>query len=176
MLGFLSSVVVIAIILFIISKIPTGVEVDSPWIALIAGAIIGAFNGIWSLFPGWFRATNAILSLGLIPLIGSIIVFGLAAWLIEGFRLRWGCYKLATTIYASPFKSSISNKLTIEPAIGTARKIPSSPAILAPINKAKNVTTGLTLTKSTQLPPCHGGRTLTEFCMTRGEIKLSWIC
>lgn len=90
MLGFLVSVVVIAISLFIISKLPTGVEVDSPWIALIAGAIIGAFNGIWSLFPGWFRATNTILSLGLIPLIGSIIVFGLAAWLVEGFRLRWG--------------------------------------------------------------------------------------
>ncbi|MBE9014573.1 phage holin family protein [Chroococcidiopsidales cyanobacterium LEGE 13417] len=90
MLGFLISVVVIAISLLIISKLPTGVEVDSPWIALIAGAIIGAFNGIWSLFPGWFRAANAIFSLGLIPLIGSIIVFGLAAWLVEGFRLRWG--------------------------------------------------------------------------------------
>ena len=46
MLGFLVSVVVIAISLLIISKLPTGVEVDSPWIALIAGAIIGAFNGI----------------------------------------------------------------------------------------------------------------------------------
>lgn len=90
MLGFLVSVVVIAISLLIISKLPLGVEVDSPWIALIAGAIIGAFNGIWSLFPGWFRAANAIISLGLIPLIGSIIVFGLAAWLVEGFRLRWG--------------------------------------------------------------------------------------
>ena len=90
MLGFLISVVVIAISLLIISKLPTGVEVDSPWIALIAGAIIGAFNGIWSLFPGWFRTANAIFSLGLIPLIGSIIVFGLAAWLVEGFRLRWG--------------------------------------------------------------------------------------
>jgi len=90
MLGFIVSVVVIAISLLIISKLPTGVEIDSPGIALVAGAIIGAFNGLWSLFPGWFRATNAILSLGLIPLIGSIIVFGLAAWLVEGFRLRWG--------------------------------------------------------------------------------------
>lgn len=90
MIPFLISVVVIAISLLIISKLPLGVEVDSPWIALIAGAIIGAFNGIWGLFPTWFRAANAIFSLGLIPLIGSIIVFGLAAWLVEGFRLRWG--------------------------------------------------------------------------------------
>ena len=46
MIGFLISVVVIAISLLIISKLPTGVEVDNPWIALIAGAIIGAFNGL----------------------------------------------------------------------------------------------------------------------------------
>lgn len=90
MIPFLISVVVLAVSLLIISKLPTGVEVDNPWIALIAGAIIGAFSGFWGLFPNWFRAANAILSLGLIPLIGSIIVFGLAAWLVEGFRLRWG--------------------------------------------------------------------------------------
>ncbi len=90
MTGFLIIILVTAISLLIISRLPTGVEVDSPWIALVGGAIIGAFNGIWSLFPGWFRATSTVLSLGLIPLIGSIIVFGLAAWLVQGFRLRWG--------------------------------------------------------------------------------------
>lgn len=73
----------------------------------------------------------------------------------------WGKCELTTAVYASPFNSSISNKLTIKPATGTARKIPSSPAILAPTNKAKNVTIGLTST---------------EFCITHGEIKLSWIC
>lgn len=90
MISLLISIVVLALSLLVISKLPTGVEVDNPWIALIAGAIIGAFNGVWGLFPNWFRTANAILSLGLIPLIGSIIVFGLAAWLVEGFRLRWG--------------------------------------------------------------------------------------
>ncbi len=87
---FLISVVVTAISLLIISKLPTGVEIDSPFIALIAGAIIGAINGFWGLFPTWLRAIPAILSLGLIPLLGSIIVFGLTALLVEGFRLRWG--------------------------------------------------------------------------------------
>jgi putative membrane protein len=87
---FLISVVVIAISLLIISKLPTGVEVDNPFIALIAGAIIGAINSFYTLFPGWLRAIPAILSLGLIPLLGSIIVFGLTALLVEGFRLRWG--------------------------------------------------------------------------------------
>ena len=90
MIAFLIVIVVTAISLLIIAKLPLGVEIDSPLKALIGGAIIGAFNGIWGLFPQWFRTLNTIVSLGLIPLIGSIIVFGLAAWLVEGFRLRWG--------------------------------------------------------------------------------------
>ena len=90
MAGFLISIVVTAVSLWIISKLPFGVDIDSPIKALSAGAIIGAFNGFYSLFPTWLRAIPAIFSLGLIPLIGSVIVFSLAAWLVEGFRLRWG--------------------------------------------------------------------------------------
>jgi putative membrane protein len=107
MIGFLISVVVIAISLLIISKLPIGVEVDNPWIALIAGAIIGAFNGVWGWFPDWFKTANAILSLGLIPLIGSIIVFGLAAWLVEGFRLRWGVWSAILGAIALSIVNSI---------------------------------------------------------------------
>lgn len=90
MIPFLIFVVVTAISLLIISKLPIGIEINSPVHALIGGAIIGLFNGLWGIFPQWFRTLNTIVSLGLIPLIGSIIVFGLAAWLVEGFRLRWG--------------------------------------------------------------------------------------
>ncbi|HIK19107.1 MAG TPA: phage holin family protein [Leptolyngbyaceae cyanobacterium M33_DOE_097] len=90
MIPFLITVVVLALSLFIISKLPTGVDVDNPIAALLGGAIIGVFNGLYYLFPTWLRALPAILSLGLIPLLGSVIVFGLAAWLVEGFRLRWG--------------------------------------------------------------------------------------
>jgi putative membrane protein len=90
MTGFLIAIIVTAVSLWIVSMLPTGVEIDHPIKALIAGAIIGAFNGLYSLIPGWLKAIPAILSLGLVPLIGSIIVFGLAAWLVEGFRLRWG--------------------------------------------------------------------------------------
>ena len=90
MTAWIISIVITAISLLIISKLPTGVEIDNPFIALIAGGVIGAFSGLWGIFPTWFRAGTALLSLGLIPLIGSIIVFGFSAWLIEGFRLRWG--------------------------------------------------------------------------------------
>lgn len=90
MVGFLISVVVIAVSLLVISKLPTGVEIDNPLKALVAGAIIGAFDALYLLIPNWLRTIPAVLSLGLIPLIGNIIVFAFAAWLVEGFRLRWG--------------------------------------------------------------------------------------
>lgn len=110
MVGFLISVVVLAISLLIISKIPpVGVEIDNPIKALIAGAIIGAFNGIWSLFPNALRMGAAIVSLGLIPLLGSIIVFGLAAWLVEGFRLRWGIWSAIMGAIFLAIVSSILN-------------------------------------------------------------------
>lgn len=93
MVYFLISVVILAISLLIISKIPpVGIEIDSPVKALLAGAIIGVFNGIWGFFPGALRLGIGILSLGLVPLIGAAIVFALAAYLVDGFRLRWGVW------------------------------------------------------------------------------------
>ena len=90
MVAFLITIIVMAVSLWIISKLPLGVEIDSPIHALLGGAIIGVLSGVWNLFPGVVRGATFWLTLGIIPLIGSIIVFGLAAWLIEGFRLRWG--------------------------------------------------------------------------------------
>ncbi|WP_197064809.1 phage holin family protein [Leptolyngbya sp. KIOST-1] len=110
LIGFLISVVILAISLLIISKIPPiGVEIDSPIKALLGGAIIGAFNGFWGFFPGAVRGFFAIISLGLIPLIGAIIVFGLAAWLIEGFRLRYGIWSAILGAIALAIISSILN-------------------------------------------------------------------
>lgn len=112
LIGFLISVVILAISLLIISKIPPiGVEIDSPVKALLGGAIIGAFNGIWGFFPTVFRGFFAIISLGLIPLIGAIIVFGLAAWLIEGFRLRYGIWSAILGAIALAIISSILNAI-----------------------------------------------------------------
>lgn len=107
MTAFLISIVITAVSLLVISKLPTGVEVENPFIALIAGGIIGAFSGLWAIFPQWFRAASAILSLGLIPLIGSIIVFGISAMLVEGFRLRWGVGSAIIGAIALSFVNSI---------------------------------------------------------------------
>ena len=42
-IGFLITVVVLAISLWLVSLLPTGVEIDSPVKALLGGAIIGFF-------------------------------------------------------------------------------------------------------------------------------------
>ncbi len=92
MVAFIITIIVLSISLWIISLLPIGVEVDSPVKALLGGAVIGVLTGLTHLFPDGLRAAGAWLTLGLLPLIVSIIVFGLAAMLIEGFRLRWGVW------------------------------------------------------------------------------------
>ena len=90
MVGFIVTIIVLSISLWLISLLPIGVEIDSPFKALLGGAVIGALTGLTHIIPGGLRSFGALVSLGLLPLIVSIVVFGLAAWLIEGFRLRWG--------------------------------------------------------------------------------------
>lgn len=108
---FLVSVTVLAIGLLIISKIPPiGVEIDSPVKALLGGAIIGAFDGLWGFFPSAFRAGIFVLTLGIVPLLGAVIVFSLAAWLVEGFRLRWGIW---SAIMGSLSLAIVSSLLTV---------------------------------------------------------------
>lgn len=89
-IAFLITVVILAVSLWLVSLLPTGVEVDSPAKALLGGAVIGILNGIYHILPQGLRSFGALISLGLIPLLINVIVFGLAAMLIRGFRLRWG--------------------------------------------------------------------------------------
>jgi putative membrane protein len=93
-----------AVILLIVAWLPLGVEVENFGIGLLAAAVIGLLGTllVWPLkillSPIW-----AITSLG--GLIGpislvfnwliTIVLFGLAAWLIQGFRLRNGMISAA---------------------------------------------------------------------------------
>ena len=88
-----------ALILLLVSRLPLGVEMASFPIALISAVVIGLLGTllIWPLkfllAPIW-----AITSLGglispvsfLFNWLITIILFGLAAWLVQGFRLRNG--------------------------------------------------------------------------------------
>lgn len=93
-----------AAILLIVAWLPLGVDVENFGIGLLAAAVIGLLGTllVWPLkvllAPFW-----AIASLG--GLLGpisfvfdwliTIVVFGLAAWLIQGFRLRNGLVSAA---------------------------------------------------------------------------------
>ena len=88
-----------AIVLLIVAWLPLGVEVSSFPIALLSAVVIGLLGTvlIWPLKlvlgPVW-----AITSLGglispvslLFNWIITVVLFGLAAWLIKGFRLKNG--------------------------------------------------------------------------------------
>jgi putative membrane protein len=88
-----------AVILLLISKLPLGVEMASFQVALLSAAVIALLGTLLMvplkliLGPFW-----AITSLGglispvsfLFEWLIAIILFGLAAWLIQGFRLRNG--------------------------------------------------------------------------------------
>jgi putative membrane protein len=100
-----------AIVLLIVAWLPLGVEVSSFPIALLAAVVIGLLGTllIWPLKlvfgPIW-----AVTSLGglispvslLFNWIITVILFGLAAWLIKGFRLKNGLLSgiLGGVVYA----------------------------------------------------------------------------
>ncbi|ERN40628.1 putative membrane protein [Rubidibacter lacunae KORDI 51-2] len=108
MVGFLIGAVVTAIALLIISKVrPIGVEIDSPIKALIGGAVIGALSNLWDFLPSGLRSLAAVLSLGLVPLFVSIIIFGLAAWAVEGFRLRHGIWSAVLGAFSLAIVNSV---------------------------------------------------------------------
>jgi putative membrane protein len=73
--------VITAISLIIISKISfIGVEIDSLGKAIISAIVIGILNALAAPFN--------FITFGLLSFVINIIVFGLAAWLVPGFRLR----------------------------------------------------------------------------------------
>lgn len=90
MVGFIITVVVLALSLWLISLLPIGVDIDSPAKALIGGAVIGVLNGLYHILPDGLIVFANVITLGLLSLVINVIVFGLAAWLVQGFRLRWG--------------------------------------------------------------------------------------
>lgn len=100
-----------ALILLLVAWLPLGVEVESFPIALLAAVVIGLL-GTLLIFP-----LKALLALpwlitslgGLVTPVSwvfnwliTVILFGLAAWLIPGFRLRNGLVSaiLGAVVYA----------------------------------------------------------------------------
>ena len=100
-----------ALVLLIVSALPLGVEVDSFGVALLSAAVIGLLGTLLVLpLKAVLALPWAITSLGgliapvswLYNWLITVLLFGLAAWLIRGFRLRNGPVSavLGAVVYA----------------------------------------------------------------------------
>lgn len=100
-----------AVVLLIVAWLPLGVEVENFGVALLSSVVIGLLGTLLIaplrlvLGPLW-----AVTSLGglispvslLFNWVITVVLFGLAAWLIKGFRLRHGVVSavLGAVVYA----------------------------------------------------------------------------
>ena len=110
LIPFIIGAIVTAIALLLISKIPLlGIEIDGVGKALLAGVVFGILS--WAL--GWMAGSKIlnVLTLGILWLVVNTIVFGLSAWLIEGFRLRNGIISAILGAIALTFVNSVLFKL-----------------------------------------------------------------
>jgi putative membrane protein len=77
---------------FIISKLPLGVEIDGFQKAMISAAVFGLLNALVRPLFVLFGFPFVLITFGLFMIVINAAIFGLAAWLVEGFRLRWGIW------------------------------------------------------------------------------------
>src|SRR4028119_1994670 len=75
---------------FIISKLPIGVDIDSFGKAMISAAVFGLLNALVRPIFLFFGIPLLLITFGLWMIVINAAIFGLAAWLVDGFRLRWG--------------------------------------------------------------------------------------
>ena len=88
---------VTAVSFLIISKIPlVGVEVDSLNKSFVSAAVLGIINVLVRPILGLFFLLPNVLTLtlfqGVFTFIISTICFGIAASIVQGFRLRYGIW------------------------------------------------------------------------------------
>ncbi len=100
-----------ALVLLIVAWLPLGVEIESFPIALLAAVVIGLLGTLLIIpLKAVLALPWAVASLGglispvtlLFNWLITVILFGLAAWLIQGFRLRRGLLSavLGAVVYA----------------------------------------------------------------------------
>lgn len=98
---------VTAVSFVIISKLPTGVEIDSFQKAAISAAVFGILNALLRPILTFFSFPFIFLTFGLFAVVVNAIIFGLAAYLVTGFRLRWGIWSALIGAIAIGFINSV---------------------------------------------------------------------
>ncbi|MEW5859637.1 MAG: phage holin family protein [Cyanobacteriota bacterium] len=112
MVGILITWLVTTISFLIISRLPIGVEIDSFKKAAISAAVFGILNALLKPILGLFTFPLILLTFGLFLFVLNAVIFGLAAWLVTGFRLRWGFWSaLLGSLALSIVNSLLSNLL-----------------------------------------------------------------
>lgn len=76
--------------LLIISRLNIGIEVEDFGKALLAALVFGLINAILGPIVRFIALPITFLTLGLFALVINALLFGLAAYLVPGFRLRNG--------------------------------------------------------------------------------------
>ncbi len=110
-LAILISLIVTTISLLIISKLPTGVEVDTVKKGFVAAIVFGILNAILHPILSFIALPITFLTFGLFSLVINGFIFGLAALLVSGFRLRWGIWSALIGAFALSIINSIIYKI-----------------------------------------------------------------
>ncbi len=100
MIPLLITWLVTTVSLFIISKLPLGIHIDSFAKAAISAAVFGILNALLRPVIAFLSLPITFLTFGLFSLVINAIIFGLAAWLVQGFSLRWGIWSALLGAFA----------------------------------------------------------------------------
>jgi putative membrane protein len=87
--------IVTSISLWFISKLPLGVEIDTPGNAFFSAAVLGIVTALVRPVLLLFKIPNLVtvdLLSGIFTFMVAVACFSIAAWLVEGFRLRYGIW------------------------------------------------------------------------------------
>ena len=107
--------VVTAISLLIISKLPLGVEIDTPGKAFLSAAVLGIVTAVVRPILRLVFAVPNLLTLdllsGIFTFMIAVVCFSIAAWLVEGFRLRYGMWSAVIGAFTLTIINSLIYKL-----------------------------------------------------------------
>lgn len=96
---------------FIISKLPIGVDIDTFGKAMISAAVFGLLNALVRPVFVVLGFPLVLVTFGLWIIVINAVIFGLAAWLVDGFRLRWGIWSALLGAIALGFIHSLLSEL-----------------------------------------------------------------
>ncbi len=110
-LSIVLSLVITTVSLLIISKLPTGVEIDTIKKGFVAAIVFGILNAILHPILSFLSLPITFLTFGLFSLVVNGFIFGLSALLVSGFRLRWGIWSAIIGAFALSIVNSIIYKI-----------------------------------------------------------------